>query len=104
MKWLGTAALALALAMVMVMAMVTTTGVWAQTPTTAAEVTKIDKAAGRVTLKHEEIKNLDMPPMTMVFHVRDAKMLDSLAVGNRIRFTAERINGQYTLTLVSKAP
>jgi len=77
---------------------------WAQAPTTKAEITKLDKPGGRVTLKHEEIKNLDMPPMTMVFHVRSPGMLDGLAVGNRIRFTAERINGQYTLTSVSKAP
>jgi Cu(I)/Ag(I) efflux system periplasmic protein CusF len=77
---------------------------WAQTPTAAGEVTKIDKAGARVTLKHGEIKHLDMPPMTMVFRVSDPKMLDELAVGNRIRFTAERINGQYTVTSVSKAP
>ena len=76
----------------------------AQATTTKAEITKLDKAGGRITLKHEEIKNLDMPPMTMVFRVSNPGMLDGLAVGNRIRFTAERINGQYTLTSVSKAP
>ena len=76
----------------------------AQTPTTQGEVTKLDKAQGKVTLKHGEIKNLDMPPMTMVFRVADPKMLDNLAVGNRILFTAERVNGQYTLTAISKAP
>lgn len=77
---------------------------WAQAPAATGEVTKLDKAGGRVTLKHGEIKNLDMPPMTMVFRVADPTMLDSLAVGNRIRFTAERLNGQYTLTSVLKAP
>ncbi len=77
---------------------------WAQTPSTPGEVTKLDKAGGRVTLKHGEIKNLDMPPMTMVFRVADTKMLDNLAVGDRIRFTADKLNGQYTLTTVAKAP
>jgi Cu(I)/Ag(I) efflux system periplasmic protein CusF len=76
----------------------------AQTPTTAGEVTKVDKAAGKVTLKHGEIKNLDMPPMSMVFRAKDPKVIEGLAVGDKIRFTAEKINGQYTLTSVTKAP
>jgi Cu(I)/Ag(I) efflux system periplasmic protein CusF len=77
---------------------------WAQAPMTAGEVTKLDKAGGRVTIKHAEIKHLDMPPMTMVFRVAEPQMLDGLAVGSRIRFAAERINGQYTVTQISKAP
>jgi len=80
------------------------TAAWSQAPMTAGEVTKIDKAGGKLTLKHGEIKHLDMPPMTMVFRVADAKMLDGLAVGSRVRFAAERVNGQYTVTQISKAP
>ena len=79
-------------------------GVWAQTPTATGEVTKLDKAGGRVTLKHGEIKNLDMPPMTMVFRVSNPRLLDELAVGSRVRFTAEKVDGQYTVTSVSKVP
>ena len=63
---------------------------------------KIDAAQGRVTLKHAEIKRLDMPPMTMVFRVRDPKMLDGLAVGDKVRFDAEKIDGQYTVTALKK--
>ncbi len=77
---------------------------WAQAPSVNGEVTKLDKAGGRITLKHGEIKNLDMPPMTMVFRAAQPSLLDDLAVGSRIRFTAERIDGQYTITSVSKAP
>ncbi|MBX3635584.1 MAG: copper-binding protein [Rubrivivax sp.] len=77
---------------------------WAQTPTAAGEVTKLDKAGGRITLKHGEIKSLDMPPMTMVFRVRDARLLDGVAVGDRVRFTAEKIDGNYTVTSIAKAP
>jgi Cu(I)/Ag(I) efflux system periplasmic protein CusF len=77
---------------------------WAQPAPSTGEITKLDKAAGKVTLKHGEIKNLDMPPMTMVFRVADPKMLDSLAVGSRISFTAERVDGQYTLTSVRRVP
>jgi len=80
------------------------TAALAQAPTTAGEVTKVDKAAGKVTLKHGEIKNLDMPAMSMVFRAKDSKLIDGLVVGDKIRFTAEKINGQYTLTSVTKAP
>jgi Cu/Ag efflux protein CusF len=69
---------------------------------TDGEVRKIDKAQSKVTLKHGEIKNLDMPPMTMVFRVRDPKMLDALAVGDKVKFTVEKIDGQYTVTVISK--
>ena len=85
-------------------ALLTAAAVQAQAPTASGEITKLDKAAARVTLKHGEIKNLDMPPMTMVFRVADAKLLEGLAVGQRIGFTAERINGQFTVTSVTKAP
>jgi len=71
---------------------------------TAGEVTKLDKAAGRITLKHGGIKALDMPAMAMAFRLRDAKLADSVAVGDRVRFVAERIDGQYTVTALSKAP
>ncbi len=70
----------------------------------SGEVTKIDKAAGRVEIRHGGIKALDMPPMRMAFRVRDAKMLDGLAVGDKVRFAAEKIDGQFTVTAISKAP
>ena len=76
----------------------------AEGPMSQGEIVKLDKAAGRVTLKHGEIKNLDMPPMSMVFRVREAKMLDGVAVGDRVRFVAEKVNGQYLLTTLTKAP
>jgi Cu/Ag efflux protein CusF len=76
----------------------------AQAATAAGEVTKLDKAAGKITLKHSGIRNLDMPPMTMGFRVPDSKVLDDLAVGDRVRFVAERIDGQYVVVSLSKAP
>ena len=76
---------------------------FAQTPQASGEVTKVDKANSRVTLRHGEIKNLDMPPMTMNFRVRDGKLLDLVAVGDRVRFTAEKIDGSYVLTTMNKA-
>ncbi len=67
------------------------------------EVRKIDKDAGKVTIRHGEIKNLDMPAMTMVFRVKEAVMLDKLQPGDRIKFSAEKIGGQYTVTDVEAA-
>lgn len=65
---------------------------------TEAEVRKIDKEAGKITLKHGAIKNLDMPPMTMVFRVKEPALLDQIKAGDKIRFEAEKINGQFTVT------
>ena len=76
----------------------------AQAQATDAEVKKIDKAQGKITLKHGEIKNLDMPPMTMVFRVKDAKVLDTVAAGDKVKVTIEKLDGQYTVTSMSKAP
>ena len=75
----------------------------AQAPQAGGEVTKIDKPTGRITLRHGEIKNLDMPPMTMIFRVRDGKLLDGVAVGDRVRFTADKIDGAYVLTTLNKS-
>jgi len=75
----------------------------AQTPPASGEVTKVDKNNGRITLRHGEIKNLDMPPMTMTFRVREGKLLDGVAVGERVRFTAEKLDGNYVVTTLSKS-
>lgn len=83
-------------------ALAVVTGAHAQE--TEGEVRKIDKAQGKITLKHGEIKSLDMPPMTMVFHVKDPKSLEALAVGDKVRFAVDKIDGQYTVTAISKAP
>lgn len=64
---------------------------------TPGVVRKVDKAAGKVTIKHEELKNLGMPPMTMVFRVKEAAWLDQLKPGDRIRFVAERVGGAFTV-------
>lgn len=71
---------------------------------TDGEVRKIDKAQSKITLRHGEIKNLNMPPMTMVFRVKDAKLLDGLAAGDKVKFTAEQVDGNYVVTQVAKTP
>jgi len=66
-------------------------------------VKKLDAAAGKLTISHGPLANLDMPPMTMVFRASDPAMLKDLKVGDRIRFTAERIDGTFTVTALEVA-
>lgn len=65
---------------------------------TSGQVRKIDKQAGKLTLKHERIANLNMPPMTMVFRVKEKSMLNALQVGDTILFKAVDSNGVLTIT------
>ena len=75
----------------------------APAPTTDGEVARIDRAQSRITLRHDEIRNLGLPAMTMVFRVADGKMLDGVAVGDRVRFAADKIDGRYTVITLIKA-
>ena len=72
----------------------------AATPMSDGEVRKVDKGAGKVTIKHGPLQNLDMPPMTMVFRVKDPAMLDQLKEGDKIKFAADKIDGALTVTEV----
>lgn len=68
--------------------------------TANGEVRKVDKEQGKLTLKHGPIANLDMPGMTMVFKVADPTMLDSVKEGDKVRFSAEKVNGAITVTAI----
>lgn len=67
------------------------------------EIRKVDKDAAKLTIKHGELKNLDMPPMTMVFRVQDKAMLDKVAPGDKVRFAVEKIEGALTITALENA-
>ena len=67
------------------------------------EVRKVDKDAGKITLKHGPIKSLDMPPMTMVFQVKDRAVLDKEKTGDKVKFTAEEKAGAYVVTSIDVA-
>jgi Cu(I)/Ag(I) efflux system periplasmic protein CusF len=64
------------------------------------EVRRVDKEQRKLTVKHGEIKNLEMPPMTMVFRVKDASLLDHVKAGDKIRFSAEKVEGNFTITQI----
>lgn len=81
----------------------TASGTAASSAMSEGEVRKIDKAQAKVTLKHGPIANLEMPPMTMVFKVADPKMLDTLRDGDKVRFSADRVNDAITVTAIEPA-
>ena len=76
---------------------------FAQASLVDGSVQKIDQAGGKVTIKHGAIKNLDMDAMTMVFRVRDPEMLKKVKVGQKVKFEADRVNGQITVTRIEAA-
>lgn len=65
---------------------------------TDGEIRKIDKENGKVTIKHGEIKHMDMPPMSMVFNVKDKAMLDKVQVGEKIQFIVVQDAGKMVVT------
>ena len=66
-------------------------------PMAEAEVRKVDLDAKKITLKHGEIKNLGMPPMSMVFQMKDPSMLEKFKAGDKVQFTADNLNGAMTV-------
>lgn len=65
-------------------------------------IKKVDAAKGRVTIAHGPLKNLNMPPMTMVFRA-DSALLEKLAAGDKVRFVAEDQQGKMVVTTIEKA-
>lgn len=71
-------------------------------PLVEAVVRTVDKSAKKITLRHGEIPNLDMGPMTMVFQVQDLALLDKVKAGDSVRFTADQIKGTYVVLSIER--
>jgi Cu(I)/Ag(I) efflux system periplasmic protein CusF len=71
-------------------------------PQTEGEVRKIDAAAGKITLKHAEIKNLDMPAMSMAYAVKDPALLQKVKPGDKVNFTLDKIDGAFTVVSIER--
>jgi Cu(I)/Ag(I) efflux system periplasmic protein CusF len=67
------------------------------------EIRKVDKGSAKITIKHGEIKRLDMPPMTMVFQVKEPALLDKVKAGDKVRFRAEQTPGGFVVTAIDAA-
>ena len=70
---------------------------------TAGEITRVDARTGKLTIRHEEIKNLAMPPMTMVFSLKDSAQAASFKPGDKVLFHVEDNNGALTITQIQPA-
>lgn len=78
--------------------------VWAQTADMSeGEIRKVDQEGGKITLAHGEIKSLDMPPMTMVFTVKNPALFGELKKGDKVRFAVVREDGKLVLTEIVPA-
>lgn len=64
------------------------------------EVRKVDKDAKKITIKHGPLAKLDMPPMTMVFQVKDEALLGKVKAGDKVKFDAEKVGGAYIVTKI----
>jgi Cu(I)/Ag(I) efflux system protein CusF len=70
---------------------------------TQGEIRKVDKAASKITIRHSEIKSLDMPPMTMVFTVKNPVLLDQVKTGDKVKFNAVVEDGKIVVTEIEAA-
>lgn len=71
---------------------------------TEGEVHNVDKSAGKVTIKHGDIKHLNMPGMTMAFPVKDTSLLDKVKTGDKIKFKLVREGKKVVITDLQNAP
>jgi len=90
---------------VLVAALAFAVAAWAQDTSdmTDGEVRKVDKSAAKLTIQHGEIKNVDMPAMTMVFQVKDAALLDKVKAGDKVKFRVAKEGGGYIVTAIEPA-
>lgn len=78
--------------------------VHAQTALTDGLVTKIDASAGKITIKHGPMKKFDMEDgMTMVYRAADPAMLTAVKSGDKVKFDADNVNGQFVVIKIEKA-
>ncbi|SFP17306.1 copper-binding protein [Variovorax sp. 770b2] len=73
-------------------------------PAVEGEVRKIDTDAKKITLRHGDIPNLEMPGMTMVFRVKDPALLGKVKPGDKVRFTADKVDGALTVLSIEPEP
>ncbi len=83
--------------------MVIPTALLAQPSMSDGQVTKVDTAQNKITVRHGPIKNLDMDAMTMVFRVKDPAMTKQVKAGDKIKFEADRVDGQITIIKIQKS-
>ena len=72
-------------------------------PMADGEIRRVNKAAATITLRHGPIPSLNMPAMTMDYKVANPRFLEAFKPGDKVRFTADKIGDQYTVTRLEAA-
>ncbi|WZB69696.1 copper-binding protein [Achromobacter xylosoxidans] len=90
----------MAIATAMAVVSLATPLAFAQQADASGEVRRVDPSAGKVTIKHDAIKALDLPAMTLVYEA-DPSLLAKIKAGDKVKFTAERKDGKYVVTAIS---
>lgn len=72
-------------------------------PLVDGEVRKVDTEQQKITLRHAQIPNIDMSPMTMVFRVKEPALLAQVQAGDKVRFTADKVDGALTVMTIEPA-
>lgn len=67
------------------------------------EVKKVNRDNKKMTIKHGEIKSLDMPGMTMVFQISDTALLETFKAGDKVKFVIEKLDGAFVVTSMQLA-
>ena len=84
--------------------LISASAICAQAPLADGQVIKIDRAAGKITIKHGPLKQFGMDEsMTMVYRAADPLMLTAIKPGDKIKFAPDRVNGQFVVTKIEKA-
>jgi Cu(I)/Ag(I) efflux system protein CusF len=92
-----------ALATLIMLSVSTADCIWAQAALTDGVVTKVDASAGKITIKHGPMKKFEMEDgMTMVYRAQDPMLLQAAKAGDKVKFDAENVNGQFVVTKIQK--
>lgn len=72
-------------------------------PKVKGTVEKVDTSSGKIAINHEMIPNLKLEGgMTMMFKAADPSQLSTVKTGDKVNFTADRVNGELTVTTIQK--
>jgi Cu(I)/Ag(I) efflux system periplasmic protein CusF len=75
----------------------------AQSAAIEGQIVKVDPSAGKITIKHGPIPKLGMDQgMTMVFKAQDPAMLTAVKAGDKVKFDATQVDGEFTVTAIEK--
>jgi len=78
-------------------------GVGAQSDLVNGQVTKIDESANKITMRHGPMPKFELDEgHTMVFRVQDPAIFKQVKIGDKVKFEADRVNGQFVVVKIQR--